>query len=111
MDSYTHQYSDVAVFSADAIRKMNHELYKHLRNGKLYGNFEVINYNNIMNDLIKERGFRDPSLWMKDGYHPSGEASKRYFNKILQLMNMTTVAEKHLEQRAEQQQPAFYDFP
>jgi len=97
INSNTHQYSDVAVSSADAIYKMNHELHKHLRNGKLYGKFEVINYNKIMDDLIKERGFRDPSLWLKDGYHPSGEPSKRYFNKILELMNMTTVAEKHLE--------------
>jgi len=111
VNSITRQYSDVAVFSPDDIHRMSNELHKHITNGKLYGKFEVIDYNKIMDDLIRERGFRDPSLWLKDGYHPSGEAGKRYFNKILQLMDMTTVEEVHLEHRAEQQQPAFHDFP
>jgi len=102
---------DVAVFSVDAIDKMNNELKGNMLNGKLYGKFEVIDYSKIMNDLINERGFRDPALWLKDGYHPCREASKRYFNQILQLMNMTTVEAKHGGREA-QRQPAFNDeFP
>jgi len=109
VDPNTRQHLDIAVFSPDAIYMMNNELSKHLIDGKLYGKFEVLHYDKIMNDLIKERGFRDPSLWLKDGYHPCGEASKRYFNQILQLMNMTTVGENHSGQGAAQRQPAFYD--
>jgi len=115
------KHEDVAVFSPDSVYKMNNELYKHIYGpkagagaGKLYGKFEVLYYNKIMNALIKERGFRDPTLWLKDGYHPCPEASKRYFNKILQLMNMTTVEEKHLGRLDEKPkwQPAIYDeFP
>jgi hypothetical protein len=83
----------IAVISADGINMMNSELVRHLINGKLYGKYQVVDYHKIMNDLIKERGFVDPSLWLKDGYHPRGEPSRRYMNQILQLMNMTTVEE------------------
>jgi len=111
--------TDVAVFSVDDIENMNIELNRHIRyhhnKSQLYGKFDVIDYSKIMEDLINERGFRDPTLWLKDGYHPCVEASKRYFNKILQLMNMTTVEEKNLGQgvaRYHERQPAFKDeFP
>jgi hypothetical protein len=84
----------IAVISADGVNMMNSELDRHMTKGKLYGKYHVVDYKKIMNDLIKERGFVDPSLWLKDGYHPSKEPSRRYMNQILWLMNMKTVDEK-----------------
>jgi len=65
-----------------------------MRNGKLYGKYEVIDYSQIMDDLIQERGADDPSLWLKDGYHPSAEPSRRYLNEIFRLMDLATVEKK-----------------
>jgi hypothetical protein len=102
-------HRDVAVFSPDLVSKMNAEVKKHLKKGKLYGKYEIIDYNKIMGGLIKERGFRDPTLWLKDGYHPRQEASRRYFNKILQLMNMTAVEENDTRQGVAQRRSTFYN--
>lgn len=85
---------NVGVFSPDGVQRMYSELKKHVINGSLYGKYEVLDYNKIMGDLIKERGFVDPQLWLKDGYHPGKEPSRRYVNQILQLMNMTAVEKK-----------------
>ncbi|CAK0847471.1 unnamed protein product [Prorocentrum cordatum] len=94
-----YEYKDVAVFSNDGIRQMQKELRKHIKDGKLYGKYEVIDYSQIMDDLIQERGADDPSLWLKDGYHPkteSAEPSRRYLNEVFRLMGLATV-EKMVE--------------
>jgi len=102
-------HSDVAVFSPDLVSNMNSEVKKHLAKGKLYGKYEIIDYNKIMDGLLKERGFRDPTLWLKDGYHPTAEAGRRYFNKILQFMNMTAVEENPAGKLVAQRRSTFYD--
>ncbi|CAK0798245.1 unnamed protein product, partial [Prorocentrum cordatum] len=86
--------SDIAASSAGGVRTMRRELRKHVRHGKLYGEYELIEYSKIMDDLIQERGFVDPSLWLKDGYHPSADPSRRYLDAIFRLLNVTTVEEK-----------------
>jgi len=73
---------------------MRREWRKHMRNGKLYGKYEVIDYSKVMDDLIQERGFVDPSLWLKDGYRPSVEPSRRYLNAIFHFLNVTTAEEE-----------------
>jgi len=91
--STTVSYPDVAVVSVKAMDWMKHEVDKEMQNGKLYGLYEVVDYYKIMNELIEERGFV-PSLWMKDGTHPSMVASRRYMNAILQLMQLPTVSQE-----------------
>jgi len=88
------EYRDIAAISNEGIRMMQMELRKHFIDGKLYGKYEVIDYNQIMVKLVKERGFIDPSLWLKDGYHPGAEPSRIYLNEILRLMNLATVEQK-----------------
>jgi len=92
--AYSVEYPDIAVVSVEAIDSMRREVDKQMQNGKLYGLYEVVDYYKIMNDLIEERGFADPSLWMKDGTHPSREPSRRYMNEVLQLMQVATVSQK-----------------
>jgi len=98
--STTVDYPDIAVVSVKTIDWMKHEVDKHMQNGKLYGLYEVVDYYRIMNELIEERGF-DPSLWMKDGVHPSRVASRPYMNEILQLMQVATVSHKDWGRRVE----------
>jgi len=85
---------NIAVISAEGVNMMNSELGRHMTEGKLYGQYQMVDYSGIMNELLEERGFADPSLWLKDGYHPSREPSRRYMNEVLRLMDMTTVEEE-----------------
>jgi len=55
-------------------------------NGKLFGEYEIIDYHAIVEKLIDHNV---PSLFRKDGYHPSSYPSILYANEILRRVGLT----------------------
>jgi len=64
-------------------------LYKYISssttNGKLFGEYEIIDYHTILERLIDRRV---PGLFAEDGYHPSWYPSELYVNEILRRVGL-----------------------
>jgi hypothetical protein len=63
------------------------------RTGEVFKNVGVIDYHEIMDELMKSKSdgdtrLQDEDLWLEDGYHPSALLGRHYLNEIFKLLNV-----------------------
>jgi hypothetical protein len=79
-------------------------LNKSRASGLLYGKYPVIDYYQIVDELVNQsmphlasevpKDQQDNTVWLEDGIHPNKEPARRYFNKVLEMLDIPAVKAK-----------------